>query len=705
MSFATIATATLPSVTANPGAAISLPLDVTGFSNVGSIALNITIDPAVLSFTGLSNINALTPGLTAFYNAATTSVNIAWNAASPPFPTINGTLCKLNFVYNGPGTSALAFAPSCQVTTGTPPADLPVNFTDGQVSPDMTNAAHATLASRSASIGQYITVPLTFTGFPAAAPLVGGITQKITFDPAILTFVNITPHGTLAGALAYVTGNMLTIEWSNPSGAVINGPANEIYLNFIYNGPGNTNISFAPGCIISNTLTANIGVNYYNSTITQEATNITAVLGSTSANQGDDVLIPLTLTNMPATTSALTLYINYEYPKLVFVGVTANTHGALVNATSSHITIEWEDFSHPDINGVFLNLKFHYAGVGTAHINFAPGCLFSDITLAPINVAFTNGTVSQIPVVPNVTIANASAQPDTDVDVPVNFSSFSSNVGAVSIYIGYDNTKLTPILPLDAAHNPYNASVWVTGGNQVNVLWNTSSLVGNNLNGDFIKLKFHYIGGGATPLIFNPGCEIADPLANIIYVNWFNGSVSTNAKVSGILSYDSHPNPFLALGNVTVYLKDGAEPVPPATSPVPNILYSTTTDANGYFEFHVPNGVYFVYAHSTDAWAGVGVPDVLNLRRYAAGLTPNTIDGDPLRIRTADINQDGFVDVADVLPLRRQIAGLVPNPNWLIPDWLFENPTITVSGTDVIQNLQGICSGDVNGSYPDPNSK
>ncbi len=703
ISFATNATATLPTMTANPGDAITVPINVTDFTSVGSISLMIAIDPAILNYTGISNVNVLTPGLTANFNAGTSSVDIAWNAGSSSLPTINGLLCNLQFVYNGPGTSTMVFAPGCQVTTGIPPVELPVTYTNGQVSPFTGNASNATISTLDATPGQFVTVPLVYSGF-STSPKVGAITQKITFDPAKLTFVSITAHGNLASAVAYASGSTLTIEWSNPLGADINGIANDIWMNFVYNGPGNCDLSFAPGCIISNTLTANIGVNYHNGAINQASTSITAVLGSVTANQGDDVFIPLTFTNMPANTAAVSLHLPFDYPKLSFVGVTGNIHGASVNLSGNAVNIAWEDYSHPDINGVFLNLKFHYTGIGTANITFGPGCMFSDITLNPINVAFTSATVTQIPAVPTITIASATAQANSDVDVPITFALLPSNIGAVSMYIGYDNTKLTPILPLDAAHNPNNASIWLTSG-QVNIMWNSILPTGDDVNGIFITMKFHYLGGGITPLVFNPGCEIANaPLAQIVYVNWINGSVSSTSKVSGNLTYDSHPNPVLAIGNATVYLKDGPEPIPPSITPVPNILYTTTTDASGYFEFHVPNGTYYLYASCSDTWAGVGLPDVTNLRRYIAGLTPNTVD-DALRVLAADINQDGTVDLGDVSPLRRQIAELTPNPNYLIPNWLFENFLIPVSGADILQNFYGICSGDLNGSYPDPNGK
>ena len=126
-------TASLPTITSTPGTSISLALNVTNFTNCSSIGLIITIDPTALTFTGLSNINGSTPGLQGNFNSGTSSVNIAWSASNQPFPNVTGILCKLNFTFIGPGSTSLIFAPSCQVTTGLPPVDLTVIYTNGQV--------------------------------------------------------------------------------------------------------------------------------------------------------------------------------------------------------------------------------------------------------------------------------------------------------------------------------------------------------------------------------------------------------------------------------------------------------------------------------------------------------------------------------------------------------------------------------------------
>ena len=180
--------------------------------------------------------------------------------------------------------------------------------------------------------------------------------------------------------------------------------------------------------------------------------------------------------------------------------------------------------------------------------------------------------------------------------------------------------------------------------------------------------------------------------------------ITLGFKVSGYLTYDNQATNNFILSGVTVYIKDGPEPVPPAVTPLPNILATTTTDANGYYEFYIVNGNYYLYASSTAPWAGVSADnslssDLTQLKRYIGTVQPNTVN-DAIRVKASDINQDGNVNNLDVTPLQRRVAGQLPNPNYKAPDWFFENPNIYVNNANVLQNFLGICSGEVNGTYP-----
>ncbi len=126
-------------------------------------------------------------------------------------------------------------------------------------------------------------------------------------------------------------------------------------------------------------------------------------------------------------------------------------------------------------------------------------------------------------------------------------------------------------------------------------------------------------------------------------------------------------------------------------------LYLAITDANGFYQFTgIPEGTYYLYAETHDEWVGVAPNDVTHLQRYIAILS-NDLTGNPLRIKSADSNLDGLINQTDAEILKLKIAHLAA-PGWALPDWLFENPQITVTGNTYVV-LKGMCAGDFNGSY------
>jgi hypothetical protein len=439
----------------------------------------------------------------------------------------------------------------------------------------------------------------------------------------------------------------------------------------------------------------------------------TAVLGSvTGANQGQDYLVPLTLTGFPTNTQAFTLTIPFDSPRLTYLGLQNTVNGLVVSQASGTLTLAWSDPSATNINGAFLTLKFKYNGVGTAHVSFGNGCVFNTNTggvIGTVQVGYTNSTITPGTATANATLGFVQGAVGANVLVPVTFSGLPTpptGMGAVTLNISYDYNALTFI---DCQNNTFGATYNLNRTTHILMIaWNAGSAT--DINGTFLNLRFTYNGGGGGgcggAVSFADGCQLADFGANIVQANWINGGVDLKWTISGHLYYNNTTLSNLPLPGATVYVKDGPEPVPPATTPIPNIIASTTTDANGAYSVNVPNGSYYLYASNAAAWAGVGSPDVINLKRYNASLIPNTIVGNPLRIRAADINQDGIVNSADVIPLNRRIAHLTPNPLYLAPDWLFQNPIVLVNCANLsVTDFLGICSGDVNGSYPDPNAK
>lgn len=699
ISYGQSATATLATVTGTPGNQVIVPITVTDFNNVGAITLKVHFTKGVLSYA--DTINAFR-GFKPLIGFTDTTVSLVWSNSSKPLTIPNNVLVELVFQYYGTPTT-LTFFQCAVANNSTPPENIPVAYTNGAINPDQTLANQAQIGTKTAeAYGATVAVPLYYPAFTDSA---GSLTQKIQFDPTKLTFQGLVAKGNFAGALASSLNGIVTVAWSSVKGKNIGTPGDTLVLNFQYHASTDVSLNFAPGCLITTTGSVNIPVSYFGGTIIAPLPNGNATLGSFTACQGDIIEVPLTFSGFPTDVSSFSLNINYQTPKLSFIevlDVDDTIKSITFNQTGNTLSFAWTNLKGANINDTVLKLKFRYNGIGDATINFGPSCTFTILPSTPVLVTYDNGVVNPT-VAPgnNVRIGYAQAVSGTVVPVQISFDNLPTDIGAVTLYANFDNTSLSYV---GAPVNPHGALIYSTG-NTVAIAWASDSAT--DINGVFAELNFEYNSTGAgcgAPITFADGCEIANVNQQIQCMNYHNGGVNMKFKISGILKYDGPPNfAALPLSNFKVYLNSSPEPVAPATTPLAVRVDSTVTDASGYFEFWALNGTYYLYGGQTIAWAGVGPPDVTNLRRYIAALS-NTIGTDVLRQKAMDINQDGIIDPSDVTPLRREIANLTPNPNYLAPDWFYQNPAVTVNCLNIAnQDFYGICSGDANGSYPDPN--
>jgi hypothetical protein len=694
-------TALLHSVsTASPNENVSVDLDVTGFSSIGSFGFYIQFDPAVLTFQNVTGFSQ--SGLVTGINGGNV-LSLIWTNTTP-HSWSPGKLLTLNFKYNGL-TSPIAFlAAQCEASrlvlnTPNDPIITPLTgtFTDGEITPFTGNTSKATIDTVKFPLGT-VQVPVKYSGFTALA---GSLTQKISYDAGKLTFISVTGTGGLASGLVVgASAGIITITWANALGTDLN--TSQLNLNFSYTNLAKADVNFSTGCVITEigATAANIPITYRNGWVKPGVpiTSFASLVTITPAvHQGQMVDVALNFAGMPAGTNNFDLFLTYDNPRMELVSILSPMFPVTTSVAGNTIHILYTNITDPlpSINGQFLLLHFRYNGVGTANIVFASGCQFSDGS--PIGVKYTPGAVTPETEAVSGNIGFVSATSPSVVFIPVTFTGIPSGteIGAVTMNIGFDASKLTYV-----STSPNIATIQLIG-NILHIVW--ASTTPTIVNGTpFITLKFNYAASGSatTKIAFQDGCQLANMEGTIVPANWNYGGVNMSWSISGHLQYNSYPSPNLPLPGAVVYIKDGPEPVPSVVTTAPNIIASATTDVNGFFSITVPNGSYFIYASDTAAWAGVDNGDVINVRRYAINLTPNTIEGWPLRILAADVNQDGAVDNGDVIPLRRKILNLEPNPNYKAPNWLFENPTVVINGANISIDFLGICSGDVNGSYP-----
>ena len=528
--------ASLEYQTAYPNTTTSVAINVNSLININSFTFYIQYNPEVLEFIGLSDAF---PGMTGMIaNPNGSVISIIWSSPSIAYSPA-GTLCKMNFLFKGT-TGTLTFLPGCEVTHGAIP--FLVGYTNGSVSSECTPTdAKAIIGDIAGATGDLLNLPVNFSNFPD----VGAFTQYIHYDVSKLTFISITTGGSLVGTIYSANNGVITVSWVTPlafpGGKNINTiTPNMMKLNFECNFPGNSTVEFGPGGVFTtgNPSLNNIEVCYTNGNVTQTPTVESASLpNQTGIVQGEDIFIPLNL-NISVPVSSFTLYLNFNSPVLSFTGIQiVNPLSASVipNVSGSLITLVYTDpTSGLILPGTFLNLKFKYNGIIPGFVNFIGMSQFTNNFYQPINVGFSNSTISPGVDLPNatVTIGTVTGNVNDFVEIPIDIINGYPNplLGAATMFIGFDESKLSFI---GAVNNIHNATVNLTG-NQIGIAWVDPS--GVNLTGVFLKLKFQYHGGGGNScssevyfkndnLTIQP-CELANNLAEFVPGNWVKGGVN-----------------------------------------------------------------------------------------------------------------------------------------------------------------------------------
>lgn len=185
--------------------------------------------------------------------------------------------------------------------------------------------------------------------------------------------------------------------------------------------------------------------------------------------------------------------------------------------------------------------------------------------------------------------------------------------------------------------------------------------------------------GMYTCKITNSCDSITAPVAHL-YI------LSNMQAISGYVKYDNSSS--TPMNNTTVYLYKHL-------TNNDQLIDSVKTDANGAFNlYNLTDGTYTLICNTSKAWGGSNPVDALLANRNFIGVYSIT---DPLKKKAADVNNDNKINPIDALMINRRYIGSLKK--FTNPDWLFETPTVVITGADVIQNIKAICTGDVNGSY------
>ncbi len=393
-------TLSLPTQTAAIGSALTLPVTVTGFNNIGSISLTITFDKSVLTYSGFANQSVFAANNVSPVDSANKYgfVKFSWFDASSPLNIGNGKLVDLLFTYKG-GTTSLTFANliASSITDANGNSSNP-SKTDGQVSP---LPPRLTLGTKTASPGDTVVIPLTADNLKN----IGSMTLRITYDTASVNFsslrypanppIQFTPLGTsLPGVVPLLWYSTTPLNFNS-------GELAELVFIFKKNS---TAIAFGSGTLISDssgTVDLTPGIVRTNGAISGvPVPPVGFSVPSLRAVRGKDVTIPINVTQLN-NIGSLSLKFSYDASKLVYKGY-ANFPGTFNPAPTAQngiLTIGWFGFPYLNIGtGKLMDLVFTYVGSGSSTVSFLPPPQSSATDSAGnplLGILFTPGIVSQ----------------------------------------------------------------------------------------------------------------------------------------------------------------------------------------------------------------------------------------------------------------------------------------------------------------------
>jgi hypothetical protein len=397
----------IPDTTGVVGQAITVPVNSPALAKVGSVTLNISYNPQVVTFntaTGITNSPFSSTGTllvnTTVVSATNTILNIGWFSGSPV--AVTDRLMDLTFVYLG-GTSGITFTGINEITDDLAQT-LNSTFVSGSIGAMPTTIKLGTVVS---DPNQAVSVPLTATQLDK----VGSMSLFISYDPAVATFTGLTDDA-LGFTVDNATAGVLKLAWFDVAGySTASGTLANLGFTFV---TGSTDIKFTAGTEVTNLSAAPISVTLVNGKLSLPGTKFK--IGTVRGNNGATVLVPFnaeTLTNM----GSFTLKLSYNKDVLEFVGTKNLVSGTISsNPGVGEVTLGYFNATGLTIaNGKVFDLEFNYKG-GTSAVSFATsGNEITDIN--SVNVTSTFALV---------------AGQVTENAAPV----FTKSIGTVSLGVG-----------------------------------------------------------------------------------------------------------------------------------------------------------------------------------------------------------------------------------------------------------------------------
>ncbi len=650
---------------ANVGDALNWPLILQGnpaipgaFQTINSLTFHVSYDPVKLTYNSFVGNPAYT-GYTVTGGGG--NITIAWSSATPKdFSSV--LLMDLNFTYNGGGEAFLSFEPGSVVTSGTTIQNT--YFVSGSVNVDPGGPfdGSMTISQVASTMGTNdVNVPVIASGL--ASQSVGAISFKMNFDPAELTYKGYTANQFTGWVVNQSpVGTLNFIKTSPTALSIANGAL--VTLKFDYKINTQADIVFVGGTSLQTTSFGYITTDFVDGFISTNYT-LTATAGAHGA-----LAAVYTGSYFWGTVVPIEGVPNTGYEFFNWTGTGAAFIADVLDATTT-VTIPASNIA--------------------VQANFAvdPAQFFDlTLTLGTHGTAVTGDGSYNVEHVQAITATAATGYrflnwTGTGSAYVTSLTSASTNVTMPALAIG-----LTANFEVDPA--------------QTFALTLTLGANGSAVTGDG-SYNVEYVQA-----------ITATPAAGYHFVNWTGTGAAYVADVNSAST--SVTMPAMAIGltanfagySVSGKLKYASVDVRPISSSTVNLKLSfdnstfatTTTDINGDFSFaNVPATNFYLEASTIKAWAGTDIvdfDDILDAYDFYVSGTPNLTG---LFFLAGDVNESASIDMDDVLDIYDAYFLGLTTPTWAAPSWIFESPNFTVVGSNIVVDINGICSGDVNASF------
>ena len=156
--------------------------------------------------------------------------------------------------------------------------------------------------------------------------------------------------------------------------------------------------------------------------------------------------------------------------------------------------------------------------------------------------------------------------------------------------------------------------------------------------------------------------------------------------------------PTTVMSGTVKYANTGANPMKSAAMAIKNfsntLIASTNTNSLGAYAFPpFASGDYKMTITPSAAWGGVNSTDAQAILKHFAQITP--LAG--INLAAADVNMSHAINGTDALLVMKRYS--LMTSSFPAGDYLYHSDTVYTSGSNVTNNIDMLCFGDVNATY------